>query len=153
MLSKLIDFELHQKSLAGTTPHDLAKAQDKKPTHEIIVEAITALKNEAEPSFNLANLGESLHKVEQQVEVQIGKAKARLTNSIENFACNINSHTSGTIEKIVDQQQIHNAYMLHQFQQLSIATSDFNKHMAGIHAFTNSPLNLLPPSEPLNLLQ
>ena len=153
ILSKLIDFELHQKSLAGTTPHDLAKTLDKKPTREIFVEAITALKNKTTPSFNLANMGESLHKVEQQVEAQIGKAEARLTNTIENFAYNINSHTFGIVEKIADQQQTLNAYMLHQFQQLSTATSDFSKHMAGIsNALTNGSPNLLqafgPPNHP-----
>ena len=146
LLRKLVDFEPHQKSMAGSAPHALAQAHDKNPTRKIIVDAISALKNEALTGVSIATLGESLQKVEVQVEKTIGNAEARIATSMENLARNINTYTTSTMEKISDQQQAHNAYMLKQFQQLFTATFEFSKHMAGIScALTNGPLDLFTP--------
>ena len=99
ILSKLVDFEPHQKSMTRIAPHALAQAHDKNPTCKIIANAITALKNEVPLGVSIATPGESLQKVELQVEKTIGNAEARIATSMENLACNINTHTTGTMMK------------------------------------------------------
>lgn len=54
-----MDFIPHSKSLAGTHPTATARAQDERPTREVIAEAITAFKNDVAPDPTLHQLARS----------------------------------------------------------------------------------------------
>ena len=50
LLGRQVDFTPHSKSISGSAPHTVSKAQDSKPTREVIAEALTAFHNESSPA-------------------------------------------------------------------------------------------------------
>jgi hypothetical protein len=87
LLDKLVDFSPHTKSLAGTNPSAAAKAQDRRPTREVIAEAITAFKNDS----TLAPTFDQLPATLQQVETH-------LTTHMSTVGEGINLHTSAQVD-------------------------------------------------------
>jgi hypothetical protein len=101
LLDKLLDFSPHVKSLAGTHPTATARAQDQRPTREIIAEAITAFKNDTAPDPTLHQLTNTLHQVE-----------TRLKTHITSVSDGINAHTTTQVEAATA-QQLHQHASIH----------------------------------------
>jgi hypothetical protein len=126
LLGKLVDFSPHVKSLAGTHPTAVAKAQDRRPTREVIVEALTAFKNESLPAPNLSQLTNTLHQVE-----------SRLKNHMSTVKDNINVHTTTQLENTNAQQLHQHATIQKQLQLLLTASKEYNSHMTNIFSALN----------------
>lgn len=84
LLGKLVDFSLHVKSLAGIHPIVAARAQDQRPTREVIAEAITAFKNDTAPDTILHQITNTLHQVENRL-------KTHITSTTDNINMHITS--------------------------------------------------------------
>lgn len=93
LLGKLVDFFPHTKSLAGSHPSATARPQDQRPTREVIVEAITAFKNDTAQDATLNQLTTTLHQVEHS-----------LKSHISCTSDTINTHTTSQIEAATAQQ-------------------------------------------------
>jgi hypothetical protein len=126
LLGKLIDFSPHIKSLAGTHPTATAKAQDRRPTCEVIAEALTAFKNESLPAPTLNQLTDTLHQVE-----------SRLKSHITSVKDNINIHTTTQLESANTQQLHQHAIIRKQIQLLTTASQQYNSHMTSIFSALN----------------
>ena len=87
LLGKLMEFFPHVKNLAGTHPTAVARAQDQRPTCEIIAEAITAFKNDTAVDTTLHQITSTLHQVEH-----------RLKNHINSASDTVNNHTTLHVE-------------------------------------------------------
>ena len=61
LLGKLVDFVPHVNSLAGANPTATARAQDQRPTRKVIVEALTAFKNDNAQDSTIQQLATTLH--------------------------------------------------------------------------------------------
>jgi hypothetical protein len=127
LLGKLVDFSPHTKSLAGTNPSAVAKAQDRRPTREVIAEAITAFKNDSTPAPTFDQLTAML----QQVET-------RLTTHMSAVGEGINLHTSAQVDAANTQQLNQHAAMRKQLQLLTSASRDYSTHMSSIFSALNS---------------
>lgn len=121
LLGKLVDFFPHVKSLARTHPTATARTQDQWPTREVIVEAITAFKNDTAPDSILHQLINTLHQVENRVKSHINTASD-----------GINSHTTTHVEAATIQQLHQHASIRKQLQLLTSAFREYNKHMTSI---------------------
>jgi hypothetical protein len=129
LLGKLVDFSLHTKSLARTNPSAAVKAQDRRPTCEVIAEAITAFKNDSTPAPTFDQLTATL----QQIET-------RLTTHMSTVGEGINSHTTAQVDAATTQQLNQHAAIRKQLQLLTSASRDYSIHMSSIFSALNSEL-------------
>jgi hypothetical protein len=126
LLGKLIDFSLHIKSLAGTHPTATARAQDRRPTREVIVEAITAFKNDSVPSPTLDQFTATLHQVE-----------TRLKSHMSSVRNDITIHTAAKVDAASTQQMNQQAVIRRQLQLLTSASREYNTHTTSIFSVLN----------------
>lgn len=129
LLGKLVDFFPYVKSLAGSHPTAVARAQDSRPTHEVIAEAITAFKNDNTADSTLQQLTTTLHQVEH-----------RLKSHISSTSEDINTHTTTQVEAATAQQLHQHSNMRKQLQLLTSVSKEYSKHMTNIFsALTSDP--------------
>lgn len=121
LLGKLVDFTLHQRSLAGSAPPANVRAHDNRPTREFINDAITALKNETPQ-------GPTLSQVRDSLQAGVDNLQQRLTT----LQSEVNDHTSRTMTAAATTQASQHAHLLQQLQLLSTASSNYSRHMSGI---------------------
>ena len=133
LLGKLVDFSLHIKSLAGSHPTATARAQDSRPTREVIAEAITALKNESAADSTLHQITNTLHQVEHRL-------KSHITQASEDT----NNHTTTQVAAAIAQQLHQYTAIRKQLQLLTFASSEYSKHMTNIFR----PSTLILPKDP-----
>ena len=134
LLGKLVDFSPHVKSLAGTHPTATAKAQDLRPTREVIAEAITALKNDTATDSTLHQLTNTLQQVEH-----------RLTSHISSTSDGINTHTTTQIDAATAHQLQQHAAIRKQLQLLTSASKEYSLNMTNIFSALHSdPAKGLP---------
>lgn len=87
-LGKFIDFVLHKRSIAGTSPNKESRAYDACLTREILTKEITALKNQLTPRPSLT-----------QMEVAMQEVEARIGAQLEEMQQNINSNTTQIVDE------------------------------------------------------
>ena len=138
-LGKLIDFTPHIKSLAGAHPAATARAQDSRPTREVIAEAITAFKNEAPPIPSL-----------QQLEASLQEVEGRLRTHISSVGIEVTNHTTQKMDAAAAQATTHHNHLAHQLQLLASASRTYSDQMGGIFSALNKGPADGPPA-PLEL--
>ena len=121
LLGKLVDFIPHIKSLAGTHPTATARAQDQRPSKEVIAETIMAFKNDVAPDPTLYQLTTTLHQVESRL-------KSHITSTSEG----INTHTAIQVDAATAKQLHQQASIRKQLQLLTSASNEYNKYMTSI---------------------
>lgn len=140
-LGKLVDFTPHSKSLAGAHPAAATKAQDSRPTREVIAEAITAFRNETSPTPTL-----------QQFEASIQAVEGRLRNHISSVGHEITNHTGQKLDNAAAQATTHHNHIVQQLQLLASASRAYSDQMGGIFsALNNGPTE--GPTLPSELLE
>lgn len=138
MLGKLVDFFPHRRSISGSNPTESSKQHDRRPTREILHDAITAMQNET-PS------GPSL----KQIRDSIRDGVESLHNRMQTLGSEVNLQTTTTIEAATTAQQRQHQHLLQQFTLLTTASSDYSKHMSGIStALLAGPLQQAPTRPP-----
>jgi hypothetical protein len=100
--------------------------KDRRPTCEVIAEALTAFKNESLPAPTLNQLTDTLHQVE-----------SRLKSHITSVKDNINIHTTTQLESANTQQLHQHAIIRKQIQLLTTASQQYNSHMTSIFSALN----------------
>ena len=154
LLGRQVDFTPHSKSISGSAPHVVSKAQDSKPTREVIAEALTALRNESSPGPSLQQLESSLQKVELQIETSFHTAKHRIMEQLKRMDNTVNAHTTATVNNAIEVQQTNNSFLIRHIQALTDASQQYNKHVSGIstallqaHSSPGRPTRGLPNHE------
>lgn len=121
LLGKLVDFAPHHKSISGAAPLDQSRAHDKRPTREVVQDALTALHNE-EPA------GPTLSIIQETLQAGVDSIQERLLN----IRSEINQHTTLSIDVVVAAQKTQHNLLLRQLQLLTTASTEYSKHMSGI---------------------
>jgi hypothetical protein len=138
LLTKMIDFVPHRKSLAGSASSPAAQLYDTRPACETLADAIIAMQNTSRSTPTLEELHQAMRGVEERIDAYIIVLGAGI-NSHTSLATNtlssgINAHTTLTAE------------ITTQFQHL--ASSKKSPHLA----ILLTPRDLLPPSPPPTIL-
>ena len=122
----MVDFFPHAKSLAGSHPTATARAQDLRPTREVIAEAITAFKNDSAADSTLQQLTTTLHQVEHSL-------KSHISTTSES----INVHTTNQVAAATAQQLTQHSIIRKQLQLMTSASKEYTKHMDTIFSALN----------------
>lgn len=145
LLGKNVDFSPHSRSISGSAPQANAYAQDRKPTREIIAEAITTLRNENSEGSSTHQIESSFQKVEQTITTSLQTAETHLIEHLNKMGTAVNNHTTATAERLTEQQRNNNTLLLHHVELLTSSSK------ALLQAQTGSPRGTLGlPSLPTN---
>lgn len=134
-LGKFIDFIPHRRSISSANPNDESRAQDARPTREIIADEVTALKNQFTPGPSISQMENSLKEVEARIEAKL-----------EGLRDNINTHTTHKIAESTTSNSSHQDLLLQQLQLLTNASAEYNRKMVGISSAIARGQDELPPA-------
>lgn len=147
LLRKNVDFSPHSRSISGSAPHANARAQDCKPTREIIAEAITTLRNENPAGASTNQLESSLQQVKRTIAASLHTAKTRFIDHLNQMSTFVNRHTTATAELVAEQQRNNNALLLHHVELLTSSSKALLQAQIGSPHRTLGLPNTTAPNE------